>query len=160
MINTLIITSPAFSEGGWIPVRHCGYGEDSSPEIHIEGFCDKTVSLAITFDDMDHPIIPGYSHWLAWNIPTVGVLPEGFPKGERITMPLVACQGIGYGKHQYRGPKPPFNWTHTYLFTVFALDTALDITPKSKRKDLFLAMEGHILQKGTLTGKYQRNKKE
>ena len=33
----LKITTPCFDEGGWIPDCHAGFGEDQSPEFHIEG---------------------------------------------------------------------------------------------------------------------------
>ena len=33
----LKITTPSFIEGGWIPDCHAGFGEDQSPELHIEG---------------------------------------------------------------------------------------------------------------------------
>lgn len=62
----------------------------------------------------------------------------------------------GYGKHCYRGPKPPFNRKHRYKFMVYALDTNLQMETFSKKSDLVNAIEGHVLAKGELIGKYQR----
>ena len=31
------ISSPAFKSGDWIPDRHSGFGDDISPELHIDG---------------------------------------------------------------------------------------------------------------------------
>ncbi|MDD4492732.1 MAG: hypothetical protein PHV32_00030 [Eubacteriales bacterium] len=36
-MNVLKITSPAFEQDGCIPNRHSGYGDDISPELHIDG---------------------------------------------------------------------------------------------------------------------------
>lgn len=62
-------------------------------------------------------------------------------------IPWAAIQGCGYGKHRYRGPKPPFNWSHIYHFNVFSLDCRLDLPSTARKKDLLAAMQGHILQK-------------
>jgi phosphatidylethanolamine-binding protein (PEBP) family uncharacterized protein len=68
-----------------------------------------------------------------------------------------AVQGIGYGKHRYRGPKPPFfsKAAHRYQFHVFVLDCMLEIDNNSKKKDLLESMKGHILQYGLLLGKFR-----
>lgn len=155
-MNELAITSPAFESGGWIPNRNSGYGEDISPELHIDGLSEAAVSLIITLDDMGHPIQPGYNHWIAWNLPPITVIPEHLPKGAVCEQPIHIEQGLAYGKHCYRGPKPPFNWNHDYKFTVYALDTKLSIRTDSVKQTVLKAAEGHILQTGELIGKYQR----
>ena len=58
----LKITNPAFVPEGWIPNRHSGFGEDISPELHIEGIIENAVSMVITLDDLGHPIQLGYNH--------------------------------------------------------------------------------------------------
>lgn len=155
-MNELTITSPVFPSGGWIPNRNSGYGEDVSPELHIEGLNESATSLIITLDDMGHPIQPGYNHWVAWNLPSIAAIPEHLPKGAVCEQPIHIEQGLAYGKHGYRGPKPPFNWNHEYRFTVYALDTQLSISTDSDKAAVLKAAEGHILQTGVLTGKYQR----
>ena len=120
---------------------------------------EASVSLAIVMDDLDHPIISGFNHWLAWNIKSEGRIPGALPKGEILENPIHIEQGLGYGKHCYRGPKPPFNWNHRYRFTVFALDTMLELDQGSKKAALVEAMEGHILAEAELIGRYQRKHK-
>jgi len=44
---------------------------------------------------------------------------------------------------------------HDYCFTVYALDTKLSISARAKKADVLKAAEGHILQMGSLVGKYQ-----
>ena len=69
-----------------------------------------------------------------------------------------AVQGLGYGKNRYRGPKPPFNWLHLYQFNVYVLDCLLDLSFKARKGNLIAAMQGHILQKGALTGYFQSHR--
>lgn len=64
----LKLTTPCFVEGGWIPDYNAGFGEDQSPEFHIEGIAPKAETMVITLDDLGHPLEPGYNHWVAWNI--------------------------------------------------------------------------------------------
>lgn len=158
-MGELKISSPSFEKDGWIPNQYSGYGEDLSPEIIIENLSKDTVSMVITLDDLDHPIIPGYNHWVAWNIKPSSLIPEGLPKGEIIEEPIHIEQGIAYGKHCYHGPKPPFNWQHRYLFTIYTLDTILTLPTSSKKEDVLKAMESHIIQSGQFQGIYRRKRK-
>lgn len=64
---------------------------------------------------------------------------------------------LAYGKHCYKGPKPPFKTIHTYTFTVYILDTKIDLSPNSHRKGFLEVIEGHILQKATYSGKFQKS---
>ena len=153
-METLRVTSPAFADGGLIPVEHTGFGADRSPELRLEGLYAGALSLAVILDDMGHPI-PAYNHWTIWNLPPRPVIPGGIPQGERVEALGEAVQGRGYGRNRYRGPKPPFHWSHLYHFNVYALDCVLDLPPTARKKDLLAAMEGHILQNALLTGHYR-----
>lgn len=157
-MESLKVTSPAFTEGGWIPLCHGGYGADYSPALHLSKLDARAVTLAITLDDIDHPLFPNYNHWVAWNLPPVAVLPENLPRGAVVEQPIHIEQGAAYGRHGYRGPKPPFNWLHAYRFTVYALDTRLALGADADKAALLRAMAGHVLQTGVLTGRYQRRR--
>ena len=37
----------------------------------MDGLPDGTSALAIVLDDLDHPIQPGFNHWIAGNLPPV-----------------------------------------------------------------------------------------
>lgn len=153
-MQELKVTSPAFAEGGLIPVKHTGHGDDISPALRLEGLTSEAKSLAILMDDLDHPI-PAYSHWVIWNLPVLPVIPEHLPHGESVAGFPGAMQGRGYGRHRYRGPKPPFRWSHRYRFTVYALDTRLSLPAEARKRQVLQAMQGHILQQGELTGHYR-----
>lgn len=152
----MILTSPQFENEGWMPDCLAGYGEDKSPELLVDDIPEGTVSFAITMDDLDQPITPGFNHWVAWNLPPEKQIPGNLPKGEIIDYPIHVEQGRAYGKHCYRGPKPPFNWNHRYKFTLYAVDINVKIGTDSKKDELLEALDGHILSSAELIGKYQR----
>lgn len=156
MMHELQVTSSQFENEGWMPDCLAGYAEDHSPELMIQNIPEETITLAIVMDDLDHPIVKGFNHWVAWNLTPGNRIPGSIPKGATIENPIHMEQGIGYGKHGYRGPKPPFNWNHRYRFTVYALDRKLDISVNSKKEQLMEAIENHVLASGILIGKYQR----
>lgn len=155
-MEELVINSTQFERNDWIPDCCASYGEDKSPELQVEGIPTGTVTLAIVMDDLDHPIQPGFNHWVAWNIPPVHVIPGGLPKGAVVEEPIHMEQGIAYGKHCYRGPKPPFNWNHRYKITIYALSKNLQLNSETRRDELYEAIGDSILAKGELIGKYQR----
>lgn len=153
-MDTLTITSPCFLDGEQIPAVHTGHGQDQSPELILHGLCREAVSIAVIMNDMGHPV-PAYNHWVIWNIPVMPRIPGSISHGSYVEELPGAVQGIGYGKHKYRGPKPPFHWSHIYHFNVYVLDCKLELTPAARKKDLLSAMEGHILQQAVLTGHYR-----
>lgn len=153
-MNELTVRTPAFEQNGLIPEQYTGYGADTSPELILSNIDERAVSIAVMMDDLDHPR-PSYNHWIIWNIPVMQVIPADIPHGENVEGLSGAVQGRGYGKHRYRGPKPPFNWSHRYQFNVFVLDDTMNLPSRSKKRDLLKAMEGHILQKAVLIGHYR-----
>lgn len=45
---------------------------------------------------------------------------------------------------------------HHYTFELFALDIKLDVDPDAKRANVLKAMDGHILGKGVVEGRFHR----
>ena len=153
-MRELIVKTPAFEHEGLIPKDYTGYGTDISPEIHLNNIHEQAKSIAIIMDDMGH-FIPAYNHWVIWNIPVMQIIPPNIPHGKSVGILSGAIQGRGYGKHRYRGPKPPFNWSHRYQFNIYALDCTLDLPSASKKRDLVKTMDKHILQQAVLVGHYR-----
>lgn len=152
----LIISSPSFTNDGELPVQFTGFAEDFSPELRIENLSSDAKYLAIAFCDEDMPLSKEYCHWICWNIPATNVIPQGIPAGEKITAPFNAVQGVGYGRHKYRGPKPPFRSKHYYHFIVYALDSELDLPSSARFKDFNKALEGHVIQEGRIRCWYKK----
>lgn len=157
-MNELKITSPAFSDNEYMPKKHTGFGEDVTPKFQLHNLCDEAVSIAIIMDDLDIPFMKAFNHWSIWNIPRTEVIPENIPYGTPVASLGNAIQGIGYGEHRYRGPKQPVfvRSMHRYVFRFYVLDCILDLDCNAKKKDLVKVMQGHILQQGSITGKYKR----
>ena len=51
---------------------------------------------------------------------------------------------------------PPPGPHHHYTFELFALDTKLDLGADATRADVLKAMQGHIVQKAVLVGRFHR----
>lgn len=157
-MDTLKLTSPAFQEGGSIPKRHTGFGEDVSPALRLSNLCEEAVSVTLVLEDLDVPFCKPYCHWLIWNLPPMAEIPEGIPHGPSVLSLGNAVQGVGYGNHRYRGPYPPVfhRVAHRYVFRAYALDCRLELPPAARRRVLMKAMSGHILQEAALQGTFQR----
>lgn len=150
-MDDLYFTCPGLEDGGHFPIRYTGRGEDRSPEILLNNPDPLARTLAVTLEDLSHPI-RGFTHWVLWNFPASERIPGGLPKGGRLENG--ACQGLAYGLHRYAGPNPPPLASHRYRLTVYALDCSLDLGPGSRKRHVLKAMEGHILQKGSLTAQF------
>ncbi|MCI8672516.1 MAG: YbhB/YbcL family Raf kinase inhibitor-like protein [Lachnospiraceae bacterium] len=139
---------------GKFPLRNTGRGQDISPEFLIKNLSSKAKTLAITLEDLSHPV-KDFTHWLIWNIPAANQVQSGIPSGSHVPALDGACQGIGYGFHRYAGPKPPKGKTHIYRFTVYALDCELQLSVYSLKRDFLKKASGHIIQKGNITAKFE-----
>ena len=136
------------------PLENTGRGQDISPEFLIKNLSPKAKTLAITLEDLSHPI-KEFTHWFICNIPAADQVKSGISAGSHVPELDGACQGIGYGFHRYAGPKPPKGKTHTYRFTVYALDCEIQLSVHSMKRAFLKKAEGHILQKGSMTAKFE-----
>lgn len=150
----LKVTSSAFEQGGAIPAKYTGQGEDVSPPLEVHDLSKDAKTIAVIMDDLDHPI-GAYNHWVIWNIPAGTEIDEAVPHGKTLEALGGAVQGRSEygGKHYYRGPLPPFG-KHSYEFKVYVLDTVLDLSTDAGKAALQRAMDGHVLQFGTILGTF------
>jgi hypothetical protein len=152
----LSITSPSFEMNGTIPARFTCDGENISPELVFSNIPVGTKSLALTMEDPDVPrtIKPDgmWNHWVAWNmLPTVTGIGEGSE--------APGVVGINSrGNNKYGGPCPP-DREHRYIFTLYALDSLLDISNNSSKDELLVALDSHIIEQAKLIGLYNRTDK-
>lgn len=143
--SSMKLTSPAFVNGGVIPVKYTCQGENVSPPFFISEIPADAHSLVLIFEDLDAPLHV-WAHWLLWNIaPQTRFLTEN-------TVPVGAVSGTtSFGHQKYGGPCPPVG-THHYLFRLFALDTTLNLPPEAQKNDLEALISGHILAQTDLSG--------
>ena len=157
-MEKLTVTSSTFLNNEYMQKKHTGFGDDISPAFHLHSLSDKAVSVAIIMDDLDIAFIKELNHWLIWNIPKTNFIPENIPYGSSVSSLENAIQGVAYGVNRYRGPKQPIfiRSTHRYKFKFYVLDCYLDLGCTARKKDLVAAMQGHIIQQASITGKYKR----
>ncbi len=151
------ITSPVFQDSERIPEKYTCDGERFlSPPLSISNVPPETKSLILIVDDPDVPKViredGNFTHWVLFNIsPTVSEILEGTTVG----MPGANTRG----EPRYTGPCPPPEYEpkmHRYVFKLYALDTALDLTEGATKKDVEAAAQEHVLATAELIGTYSR----
>ena len=159
---SLEVSSPVFSEirpRKRIPYENTCYGVNGSPPLNWSGVPDSAKSLALIAEDIDHQAGP-WALWVLYNVPpTVAELAEGVSTSTEV-LPDGTTQGTNDERRLgYTGPCPPPvvkayaayenagvpTPPHSYVFTVYALDSVLDLSPAATKAELVSAMEGHIL---------------
>ena len=145
------LSSPSFTEGGSIPIKHSCDGQDVSPALVWAGAPASTSTLALIVDDPD---ARGFIHWVVYNIPgsETGGLPEG--AGSAVNPP----QGRNdFGRSGWGGPCPP-GGTHHYRFTLYALSAPLALTGTPTSSEVRARLARVLIGHTTLTGTYSRKK--
>lgn len=158
----MVLTTPAFPDGGVIPARYTQAGEQVSPALNWANAPANTASFVLHMHDPEvarNRTTEDQVHWLVWNIPgTAKGLPEGVPKGAELPD---GSRQISASGSVYRGPGAPATGPmHHYTFEVYALDTKLDVPPGTdaweSRKAVMSAMNGHIIGKAVYMGLFRR----
>lgn len=146
------LSSPAFEHNGSIPAKYTCDGGGISPPLQIKGVPENAKSLVLIMDDPDAVEIVGHAwdHWVLFNIdPNTKTIAEGGGP--------IGTLGVGsLGKTNYEGPCPPKPREHGYSFRLYSLDTTLGLAEGTKKSDVEKAMQGHILVKTELVGRYKR----
>lgn len=158
----LSITSPAFADGGAIPLRYSAYGENISLPVAWEGAPPETRSYVLLLHDRDAPLPGGFVHWLVYNIPgTTTSIPEGIEMGPSVEAPpelIGASQGASdMQRFGYYGPRPqPGDGPHHYVVTVYALSRPPDLELGLGRNQVLSAVRDQIVGQGILTGTFEQ----
>lgn len=143
------------TNNGKFPLQYTGRGEDKSPEFIIHNLSPDAKTIAIIMDDIKHHIFGIFNHWVIWNIPASSKIPGGIPAGKTVSQLGNAIQGIGYGRHKYAGPKPPRGKQHAYKFTIYVLDSEINLKSNARKRHLVKAIKPHIIQQGEITGVFE-----
>ena len=158
----LTLTTPAFSDGGEIPAKYTQSDPNPvSPKLEWSNVPANTVSFALILHDPDVAMqrkTDDVLHWMIFNIPgNARELPEGVPGTAQAPDGAIQAKSLR-GSPGYMGPgAPPAGPDHHYTFELFALDTKLDLGPDATRADVLKAMDGHILGKAVLVGRFHRH---
>ncbi len=157
----LTLTSPDFEDGGIIPNKFTQADPNAvSPKLEWTHVPMGTMSFALIFHDPDVALqrkTDDVLHWMIFNIPgTATGLPGGVPANAKLEDGAINAKNLRGGVG-YMGPgAPPAGPYHHYTFELFALDTKLDLGPDATRADVLAAMQGHILGKAVLEGRFHR----
>ena len=145
----LKLTSPVFHDKGKIPRQYTRDGQDISPPLMWKIVPQGTESLALICEDPNAPH-SNWIHWVLYNIPShLRQIEEG---GKNLPQSVLVGKN-SWNVISYNGPNPPYG-IHHYIFTLYALDTVLQLAKGVTSTELRQAMQGHILAESTLTGLY------
>jgi hypothetical protein len=159
----LTLTTTAFEDGGIIPNKFtiaASPAPSVSPDLAWTHVPEGTVSFALILHDPDTSLARTTDevlHWLIFNIPgSASGLPEAIPNVAQL--PDGSIQGLNRAKKpgylgMGMGSAGPY---HHYTWELFALDTKLTLGPDATRADLLAAINGHILDKAVLIGRFHR----
>ena len=146
--GSLEISSPSFNQNEVLPVQFTCDGAGTSPALKFSGAPRGTRSLVLIVVDPDVPrsIKPDgrFLHWALWNL---AASRTEIIEGQR-------ALGLNEnGPGDYIPPCPP-NGEHRYLFQLYAIDFVIGNRRISNEADLRGAMEGHVLERSELVGRY------
>lgn len=153
-VGHLQLSSPVVQQGGELPIDHTQLGLDVSPPLVWSDLPEGTRELALVFDGPYDVQPQPFVHWVIYNIPaTIDGLAAGLAMDARLEQPVQLAgvrQGrTGWDSPGYRGPWPTRE-PEIYVFTLYALDTDLDLAPDLDRDTLLAAIACHVVAKGEL----------
>jgi Raf kinase inhibitor-like YbhB/YbcL family protein len=148
----LKLFSPAFEDGGHIPVRHTCDGINTSPPLAWKEMPPGCKSLALVCKNQNATSGPRI-HWILYNLPaTTSEVPENVPPEEKLSNG--ARHGLNdFREYGYCGPWRS-NPTQKYAFSLYALRSSLVPSTQTKLDELLVALQGQILEESHLSGTY------
>ncbi len=142
--SNIVLTSPAFADGGTLPFKYTKAGGNICPPLEIRGLPPKAVSYAILMDDPDAESRVSL-HWLV-NLPaSITSIPEG-------KLPKEAVVGANsWDRTRYDGPDRTTG-IHRYFIRVYALDVVPTLPKGFTREDFITLISGHLLGTAQIMG--------
>ena len=156
--ESLSLTSPAFANGGRLPLRFTADGEGLSPPLVWGAPPAGTRSLALIVEDADAPTPKPLVHAIVWAMPAdTGHVAEGAIVADGAGGPDGDVGRNSFAREGWLPPDPPTgHGEHDYVFQLFALSDTPDIGATPGRGDVVAAIAGKVLAAGVLTGTYSR----
>jgi len=157
-----MLNSPAFNDGGKIPVKYTIDGEKLSPPLNWGNPPKETKSFALLMDDLDVPKEYGgiFIHWMVYDIPaSARELAEGasnkgkLPADSKEVPNFYVQMGDAAAALTKYGPPWPPTPNHRYRFTLYALKVEkLGLAANATYPEFQKAVQDNTIQSWTLTG--------
>jgi Raf kinase inhibitor-like YbhB/YbcL family protein len=157
----LTLTTPAFADGAEIPPKYTqSVPNPVSPRLEWSNVPPNTVAFVLHMHDPDVALQKTTNdqlHWMVLNIPGAArELAEGIPADPKLPDGSVQLKNGG-NTVGFRGPGAPAAGPHHhYTIELYALDSKVDLGPDATRADVMKAIDGHILGKAVLVGRFHR----
>jgi Raf kinase inhibitor-like YbhB/YbcL family protein len=141
--SVMTVSSGAF-EQDVMPQRYtCDNPRTLSPPLGWAGAPSGTKSIALVVDDSSAPITP-YVYWIVFDInPATSDIQEG-------QLPLGARQAQNSAGQASYDPPCPGKGGHTYRFTVYALNTVLNLPNGTSLQSAWTAIAAATIGRGRL----------
>jgi phosphatidylethanolamine-binding protein (PEBP) family uncharacterized protein len=138
----------SFQDGGCIPAEHSVDGRE--PRMPLE--FDEVPAGAAPDPNASRRRSDGIlNHWVVSNIPA------DQRRLAETDEELGVEGGTTRGTTTWIGlAPPPGHGPHKYFFTLYAIDTALELPPSAGRAELENARQGHVPEQAVLRGRCQR----
>lgn len=153
------LTSTSFQDGGVIPDKYTqAVPAPVSPALSWVNTPAGTASFALIMHDPDtapRKSTTDILHWMAFNIPAAATsLPEGVATNASLPDGTVQPNNFG-GKPGFMGPGARGIYHH-YTIELYALDNKLTLGADATRQQVMEAMEGHVVGKAVIEGRFHR----
>lgn len=147
----MFINSPDFEDEERIPEQYTCDGDGVNPPIEIFNPPEGTQSFVLMMEDLDAPDKSSVVHWLVFNIPSKKLLIE---RSDDMEECIVAEND--FGETSYIAPCPQVG-EHRYKFTLYALDSILDLSVQVSKDEILSTIEDSILEVASFIGVYERS---
>ena len=143
---SLTVTSPVFAADLPLPALYTCHGAGLSPPLQWSGATQTAKSFAIVVDDSQAPISP-YVYWIVFDVSptTVAIGQNQLPTGAK-----QAKNSAGEASYH---PPCPIGSSHQFRFTVYALNSVINLPSGADLRAVWSAIAGHVIAAGRLTTK-------
>lgn len=139
--RTMSVSSEAFSQNV-LPQRYTCHGTGINPPLDWSGAPAGTKSFALIVDDSSAPITP-FIYWLVFDIG------PGTTDIQEASLPTGARQALNSaGNAAYDPPCPAHS--HSYRFTVYALNTVLNLVNGAPLQAVWTAIADATIGRGRI----------
>jgi Raf kinase inhibitor-like YbhB/YbcL family protein len=146
----LTFMSPGFAAGGAIPAKYTCDGDGISPPLEWNNLPKNAVEVGIVVTDPDsNP--PGFVHWVVAGLPAAntGVGEDSLPEGAVVGRNDSGGTG-------WTPPCPP-SGEHNYVFTIYALGDAVDLSGDLQPLDAAANIQEAAIATASFTATYTKS---